>query len=168
MTTPIGTPSSGPDFSPLLTVGRHVMTIEELRSLCISGYPLSKTRATIMLGLEAVIDRLRADGVLGEVWVNGSFMTQKIDAADVDIVLRVEASIYDNGTPDQQAAVDWMNSNLKTDYLCDSYVFFEWPESHPNYWLGEYSFAFWMRQWGFSRSGQMKGIAVIDLPGGSI
>ena len=166
MTTPSSTPSSGPEFPPLLPPGRQVMTIVELRGLCVGGYPLSHTRANIMLGLEAVIDRLRADGVVGEVWVDGSFTTQKIDPADVDIVLRVQASFYNIGTPEQRAAIDWLQSDLKTDYLCDSYVLFEWPESHPNYWFGEYLYAYWMRQWGFSRSDVMKGIAVIDLPGG--
>jgi len=78
--------------------------------------------------------------------------------------LRIQAHLYENGTPRQKAAIDWIKGNLKSSHSCDSYLLIEWPVNHKNYWVGEMSYAYWMKQWGFSRGDEMKGIAVITLP----
>ena len=33
-----------------------------------------------------------------------------------------------------------------------------------DYWFGEYLYCYWMRQWGFSRANDMKGVAAVLLP----
>lgn len=162
-----GTPSSVPDFPPLLPPGRHDMSLEGLRALCVTSFPLSTTRSRIMAGLEAIVAKLESEGIVGELWIDGSFLTHKMDPADADLVLRVEAEVYDNGTDEQRETIDWLGSNLSSSHRCDSYVFLVWPHAHPNYWIGEYMEAYWMRQWGFSRELTMKGIAVVLLSGGS-
>jgi len=70
-----GTPSSKPEFSPLLAIGRQEMSLAELRRLCVYDFPLSTTRPKIMEGLEKIIEELRVNSVEGEVWINGSFLT---------------------------------------------------------------------------------------------
>ncbi|MCG3773877.1 MAG: hypothetical protein JW395_0693 [Nitrospira sp.] len=117
-----------------------------------------------MAGLDHVIARLSAERIPGELWVDGGFLTQSINPNDVDIVLRIAADIYDNGTLSQQAAIDWLNSDLKTQFHCDSYYFMEWPQGHRLYWYGEMDYAYWMRQWGMDRAENLKGIAVVRLP----
>ncbi len=161
-----GTPSGKPEYRALLPLGRHEMTLAELRQLCVDHFPLSVTRPAIMGGLERVAEKLRLEVVEGEVWVDGSFLTEKANPEDVDIVVRCSGQFYEAATPEQKNAVDWLLSDLKNTYLCDSYFFFEWPEGHANRWLGEYMHSYWMRQFGFSRGNEMKGIAVIVLPGG--
>lgn len=116
-----------------------------------------------MAALESVVERLQATGVVGELWINGSFLTEKENPADVDIVLRVQGPLYDTATPAQRLALDWVAANLHDSHDCDSYVLVEWPPGHPSYWLGEYWYAYWLRQWGFSRAGVLKGIAVLQL-----
>lgn len=162
-----GTPSSKSEFPPLLEKGRHQMSLLDLRDLCSNGFPLSTTRSKIMDGLERIFEKLRGDNIKGEVWVDGSFVTAKINPEDADLILRCPADFYENGTPKQRSTVDWLRSNLKNTHLCDSYCFMEWTEGHPNYWVGEYMYSYWMKQFGFSRSSEMKGIAVVDLPGGA-
>jgi hypothetical protein len=117
-----------------------------------------------MSGLQQVIDHLRNSNIVGELWVNGSFLTEKINPADVDICLRIQAHLYENGSPQQQQAIDWLNGDLKQSHHCDSYVFMEYPQGHQSYWIGQYLYAYWMKQWGFSRQNAMKGIAVVLLP----
>lgn len=162
-----GTPSNKPEFPPLLKEGRHQMSLLELRDLCVNFFPISITRSKIMDGLEKIIEKLRSDGIQGEVWVNGSFVTEKINPEDADLVLRCPADFYDNSTKKQRDTVDWLSSNLNTTHLCDTYCFIEWPKSHPNYWVGEYVYSYWMKHFGFSRSNEMKGIPVVDLLGGN-
>lgn len=100
------------EYPPLLPAGFHVMTVAEVRALCVDRFPLSKKRDEIMTKLETVIDKLRRDRIEGEVWVDGSFLTEKINPKDSDILLHVQADYYDNATLEQQMAIDWVNSNL--------------------------------------------------------
>jgi len=116
-----------------------------------------------MTNLEFVIGRLTEAKICGEVWIDGSFLTEKIDADDVDFVLRVDGAFYDTSDATQRAVMDWVNDNLYDTHKCDSYLYSEYAEGDPNYWLGQYMHAYWMKQWGFSRGGVMKGIAVVKL-----
>jgi hypothetical protein len=162
-----GTPPSKPEFPPLLEKGRHQMSLLELRELCVNAFPLSTTRLKIMDGLEKIVEKLRSNSIQGEIWVDGSFVTAKIDPEDADLVLRCPADFYENSTQKQRGIVDWLSSNLRNTYLCDSYCFMEWPKGHQNYWVGEYMYSYWMKQFGFSRVSEMKGIAVVALLGGT-
>ena len=143
------------------------MSLSEVRTLCVDSFPSSTTRQQIIEGLEKIIAALKSKNIPGEVWIDGSFVTGKMNPKDVDLVLRCPAEFYENSTQDQRDTVDWLQSNLKEEYLCDSYCFMEWPEGHSNYWLGEYMYSYWMRQFGFSRGSEMKGIAVVPLLGGT-
>jgi hypothetical protein len=158
-----GTPSSKPEFPPLFPIGRHKTDLFELRNLCTDGFPLSTTRSQIMVGLEKVINKLKESGIQGEVWIDGSFVTEKINPEDSDLVLRISAEFYDNASPNQRDTVGWLLTDLKKEYLCHSKLFMEWPEGHGNYWLGQYFYSYWMKQFGFSRGEEIKGIPVIVL-----
>jgi|SRR6478752_8398731 len=159
-----------PEYPPLLKIGRHDLALEELEALCVAKFPSSSTRRQIMDGLREVISKLKSSGIECELWIDGSFLTEKIDADDCDLVLRCCGDFYDNATGDQQEAIDWVGSNLKASHRCDSYVFYEYDEGSPNYWIGEYMYCYWMRQWGFGRPKpspnppDLKGIAVVKLP----
>jgi hypothetical protein len=120
-----------------------------------------------MIGLEGVVARLVQSGVVGEIWVNGSFLTEKIDPKDVDILLHVEADFYNNASVEERAAIDWVGSNLKQTHRVDSYL---WLEHHrrpgdPDYWESDWDRAYWIRQFGFSREDDYKGMALLVLSG---
>lgn len=160
----MGIPSAKIEFPPLLELGLHKLAIADLRALCVDRFPLSTTRGAIMDGLEFVVGKLCECGVVGEIWADGSFLTEKIQANDVDLILRVSGEYYDSeATDEQRATMDWVGNNLRADHLCDSYLHFEYAEGHPRHWLGEYMKAYWMKQWGFGRNGPFKGIAVVEL-----
>jgi hypothetical protein len=114
-----------------------------------------------MTGLLEVLGRLRRAGVHVEVWVNGSFMTVKQDPRDVDIVLRVPADLFERGTDEQRAALQWIEANQKGNHHCDSYLFPVFPPGDDREVLNDYNHAYWIRQFGFSRGQEMKGIAVL-------
>jgi hypothetical protein len=121
------------------------------------------------------MEELNSKKIEGEMWVNGSFLTQKTNPNDVDLVLRLQADFYDNASVDKKEAVQWLSDDLKISHGCDSYFFMEWPENHPHYRIGKDDYDYWMRLWGFSRGNsaqginpEMKGIAVIELPGNTV
>ena len=139
------------------------MSLADLQAKCVDNFASSSTRADIMAGLEAVVQKLLGDGVTGELWVDGSFLTEKIDPEDVDIVLRLEPSFVNSATSEQHATIDWVNNGLRADHYCDSYLFVEFPQGDPREHEGQWGRAYWIRQYGFNRDDESKGIAVISL-----
>ncbi len=132
--------------------------------MCVKAFPLSKTREKIMGGLEAVINFLSTEKVAAEIWLDGSFLTEKIDPEDSDIVMVIQGDVYSKGTPTQKQLIDLISQNLKsTKYLCDSYVHVEYPKNHPMHWDGEWMRAYRIRQFGVSRGDENKGMAVLNI-----
>jgi len=117
-----------------------------------------------MDGLEIVVDRLRVDGIEGELWVDGSFLTEKIDPEDSDVVMVVNSDYLATATALQQATLDWLGTDLKTSHRCDSYVLVSYPMGHAQAGFGEWMRAYWIRQFGFSRGFDLKGMPVIKVP----
>lgn len=155
--------SSTPEFPPLLPVGFHPTTVAGLRSQCVTPFTLSTTRPLIMSGLEIVHSELVDATVQGELWVDGSFLTEGIDPRDVDLVLKADGDFYDNAAPAQRSRMDWFGSNLRATHFCHSFLLLEYPEGHSFYSVGEWMRAYWIRQFGFSRAGRHKGISVVTL-----
>jgi uncharacterized protein DUF6932 len=152
------------EFPPLLGPGFYIKSMAELRAMCVDAFPLSKKRPSIMAGLERFVDVLRGDGIVGDLWVDGSFTTEKIDPCDVDVVLRVDSLVYDNATVKQRQTIDMIAvEDLKKDFSCDAYVFFEYPKGDPLFNLGDWDRAYWIRQYGFNRGAERKGIVVLEL-----
>lgn len=155
--------SDKPEYPPILEPGLHSVTVDDLEVLCVGSFPVSKTRQHIFTGLQSVIHELGKCRLQCDMWVDGSFLTAKIDPEDVDFVLCVPHEVYDGGSAEQRGVVDWVQGNLKDSLFCDSYVFFTYPEAHPLYWQGHYMEAYWTKQFGFARSNHFKGIAVIKV-----
>jgi len=155
------------EHPPLLPVGHHALTLPELRALCVDRFPYSETRSAIMDGLERVIARIEESGIEGDIWVNGSFLTEKSNPNDSDIVLRLEHSVLEAPTEEQGTVLDWLRSDLKTDHLCDSYMFCVYPEDDARAVHGTWMEAYWIRQFGFNRGDEVKGIAVVRVGAGT-
>lgn len=152
------------DFPALLPQGLHPKTWAEIEAMCVTGIPLSTSRPTLLAGLRALVDRLVAEGVVGDLWIDGSFVTQKLEPADVDIVLHLSPATFTGGTPTMQDFLRWIGSSdlavraqVKAQYHCDSYLCFDVPPVPRDYWE---------RQFGRDRDGNLKGIAVLPIPGG--
>ena len=89
------------EYPPLLNVGMHEMTLPGLRQLCVGNFPLSTTRGQFMCGVEALCGSLSTALLKTEVWVNGSFLTEKIDPLDADLVVKFYASLLSNASVKQ-------------------------------------------------------------------
>lgn len=155
-----------PEFPPLLTQGFHPMIVSELRLLCVDRppFPLSLSRAGIMDGLESLLERVNRIGLAMEVWINGSFLTEKMNPRDSDIVIRVARSDWATATNAQKTAVFWVNdTDLEPEFKCDAYAFVD-DSSGPQLDDSEGDRGYWIRQYGFSRGDIPKGVAVVVLP----
>ena len=115
-----------------------------------------------MQAIETICGALTDAQVESAVWIDGSFLTEKIDPADADLVVCVELSQISAAVPDKFAALDMVNKRRFEG--CHSHIQINYPESHPGYWTGDFMQAYWKRQFGFSRSHELKGIAVVKTP----
>ncbi len=59
------------ESEPLLPLGRHELTLNEMRTLCVQAFPTSRTRAALMSVLEDLVSRLSSVGLEMEVWIDG-------------------------------------------------------------------------------------------------
>src|SRR5262245_31601165 len=143
-----------PEFPPLLPAGMHPMPLAELRRLCVDGFALSTARANLMVGIEAICGSLSTALIPAEVWINGSFLTQKIDPADADLAVRLSQAALPNPGPEQSALIGRIITQQFAG--CDSYVFVEYPAGHPQHGAGDMMRAYWQRQFGFTRTDQFK------------
>lgn len=114
--------------------------------------------------LTEVVDRIIATGLEAEIWVDGSFLTDKIEPEDSDIVVRITGDAASKLTIAQEEVLEWLNEDLKPDFLCDSYTCIEYEPTHKLAGIGQWMRAYWIKQYGFSRSSDMKGIAVVTTP----
>ena len=155
------------DYPPILSDGLHEKTLEDIQVLCVAAFPRSVSRVTLMAGLSEMFDLLTVDGIRGNLWVDGSFVTQKLEPEDVDVVLELTQEMFDNATGVQKKRLRWFVSRhdadvteKRLDYGCDCYLFLNAPEDSN-------MFDYWMRQFGRDRSNSPKGIFVLKINGGA-
>ncbi len=124
------------EYPPLLSQGFHTLSVEELRSLCVTAFPESVVRADIMAGFEIVYERAIQLGFEGEFWINGSFTTRKHDPDDIDFILVTDPQFADQGSAEQRAFIEWLIGNerdpAKT-FNCDTDVVYRFPKESPWY-----------------------------------
>lgn len=158
------------EYPRLLTPGLHPMTMAQVKALCVDGFPTSNTRGTIFAGLTSLLAELStASGMVGNVWIDGSFVTQKIDPADCDLVVEAPGiQVLDQGPPVLQKL---LKTRFKTEreqtkiaYHCDVFIFPDYPVVHADYGVSVSLRAYWLKQFGFDRAKQPKGMAVVTLP----
>lgn len=140
------------------------MSLSELKSLTVEDFPLSEKRSIIFEGLEKLLNELNRLSIQAEVWIDGSFLTKKIDPEDCDLVVRLDSEFVERCSPEQFQVLSWINTNLKATLLCDSYVFAEWPEGHEGHAADSKLRDYWLRWFGQDRRGGAKGMAVIGTP----
>jgi hypothetical protein len=75
-----------PDFPALLKPGIHPLTIEALHGLAVAPFPQDSRRAELYEKLKLWVITLRASGVRGRLWLDGSFLTEKIGPSDIDCI----------------------------------------------------------------------------------
>lgn len=151
-----------PEFPPLWQAGFHALTVDLVRAQCVDAFASSETRARLLESFETVLAHLEGAGLIGTVWLDGSFVTEKINPADIDFLFVVHAAVYDHATPEQRAVIDgltdgcsWMPAD------CDTNVVLIDPPEHSN---SPDLLGWWERRLGYSSDSLVpKGIVVISI-----
>ena len=142
------------------------MNIRRLKRLAVDRYPKSRLRRISFDNLNNIIKRLNHFELQGEVWVDGSFMTQKPNPDDIDAVLRIRADAVP--TPCAHNFINQLLQFGERQQKCHFQPLHEFPKSvatHYPFSLRERRRL--MRLFGtFDNNKTPKGIAVIQLAKG--
>lgn len=158
---------SKPEFPPLLPPGLHPMTLADIHGRCVTAFEMSKSRGPIMAGLEAVVGRMERAGLPLDLWVDGSFMTQKIDPDDVDLVAVISQPVLEGFTPEQHDVMLWFEEDeVGLAHRCHGHIVVTYPRSHPLYPIGEKLRKYWLDAFGRAWvNKEPKGIATLRVGG---
>lgn len=75
------------EFTPLLSAGIHELSLEEIERIGVSDFPKSKRRKEIFDKAKFFLSELLELGVIDEIWADGSFLTEKQEPDDIDLVV---------------------------------------------------------------------------------
>lgn len=76
-----------PDYPPLLSPGRHTISLQEIERIAVLAYPNNNRRKDMFELFLVWLNELRSIGVSGTLWIDGSFLTAKPDPSDIDCIL---------------------------------------------------------------------------------
>ena len=123
-----------------------------------------------MDGLQQIVNKLVATGLdKSELWVDGSFVTAKLEPDDADIVLIAPSHFFDNGTKEQQEILDWLEDrqereSIKRDYHCHTFSVLDYPATSQLHVLTAARIRGFQEDFGYSvLTHEPKGIAVIAI-----
>ena len=137
---------------PLLEPGLHDFELSEMGNHFLQDFPGSKTRKPLIEGLNAFVNHLSDIGVPIELWIDGSFTTQKVNPNDIDLVIFSPAAVVNELLPEKQKLFQVLTDRdtVKINFGCDVLFCPAEDQDMRSYWRGWY---------GFNRHEQPKGIA---------
>lgn len=143
----------------LLEPGLHVVSRTQLRSRFVDPFPQSTSRVDLTTRLMAFFDLIDSIGVAGEIWLDGSYTTSKLDPNDVDIVVFIVRTDIDKLADDQYNRLMQLKDRplMSARYNCDVYVDPLGDIDRTQYWRSKFGTD--------SRTQVSKGIAVIKFDG---
>lgn len=152
-------------FPPLLSPGFHHMSADDLKALVVDEFPLSVCRSALWDNLVELLNLLVAADLACDIWIDGSFLTRKIDPEDVDLVVNIGASISDNPTQEQREIIEKIaDAAFYCDKNLDSYVMVNAPVGHKDNSLSRDLHRQWENDFGYAYvSREPKGIAVVGV-----
>ncbi|NIA71115.1 hypothetical protein HBA54_21175 [Pelagibius litoralis] len=154
------------EFPPLLLDGLHKMDLASLKTLVVDGFPKSARRLPLWNNFVTIaVDTLSSLKLPCEIWVDGSYLTQKIDPDDIDFVVDFPISVTSNISVPQKQFIEQLAANdFHNPHKLHSFVMFSAPIGHNYYPKSELSHSRWKKDFGQSLTKKKpKGIAVLEV-----
>jgi hypothetical protein len=141
----------GSEFKPILPAGIHCMTLEAFRLKFVDPFP-QPGRKLIFDKFTLFLKCISGLGVVTELWLNGSFVTEKPEPGDIDVVAFVDGQKVNRlQSPEQRflANITYIQLTYSTDIRFAD----KDDENIRSYWRGWY---------GFSRDERPKGFVCLN------
>lgn len=148
-----------------LTPGIHTYKLDEFEQQFVTAFTSSTRRPTIYDNFKRWLDQLLQVLPPRYVWLDGSYLTLKIDPKDIDLVV----FYYPEDIQSQQQADVLKDVILQQSRRldCDAYLSFSFERWTPQQLAkvpdqNKIMQTYWMGQFGFDRAKQPKGMVQID------
>ena len=141
------------------------MSVDGLKKIAVDAFALSVRRPQLWVNFVALVDELKATHLTCELWIDGSFLTQKIEPDDVDFVVDVPVYLTETPTAPQRALLSKLgNLGFCKDQKLHTFIMFTAPLIHKLHAASVGLHEQWRRDFGFSYVKKVpKGIAVIKV-----
>jgi hypothetical protein len=131
------------------------ITWGDFESYFVTNQSFSSTRKSIFEEFELFLSAVRELWPKPFVlWVNGSFISQKSNPNDIDVL--VEIAYSDNEV--EIVALQQMIRRYRTErqILVDCYALVAYPKGHDLHSWYQSDYVYWLNQWGFTRPNRQK------------
>lgn len=151
------------EYPPLWPQGFHQVSLTDIENACVAPFEISITRPDLMAAFQLVVEQLKEKGISGTIWLDGSFVTKKINPSDIDFILVADSRVYDEANEEQREVLDGLTDGemWRPPLLCDTNAaYIDPPEQEGTSNVLDY----WTNRFGFSLTDRTpKGILVIEL-----
>ena len=110
------------------------MTVAALEELTVARFPPTSVRAAIFGEFRRLVSELAGVGFIGEIWVDGSFLTEKTepDVDDMDLSVRITSENMDALEPaTRQNIINALNGGKRYSLVLDTYICIMFPKGDP-------------------------------------
>jgi hypothetical protein len=153
----------------LLPGGRHVATVEQVRAALVEPFAGSTTRAPIY---SFWLERRAAVAELVDVaaeWLDGSFTTDRLDPADMDLVTVLDGPSFDALPRHRRQVLASLVGGTHTEafWSCDAGVVVAYPDDVLARPRTAVAGACWLAYFGHTRDGRTTGVVEVLADGRS-
>jgi hypothetical protein len=156
-----------PEFPPLLRPGLHTRSEADLHQLLVADFPSSKRRPTLWSNLLWLREELSNRSLVPcSLWLDGSYLTKKVEPDDIDLIVEMDASLMNQAAPDAKA---FLSSLAKLAYHAEpmklhTFLLPRVSVADLGYPRFEAARQQWLKDWGFSLlKREPKGIALLQV-----
>ena len=143
------------DSAPLLEAGKHCMSLSEIESLAVEPFVGSGTRTTLFKDLQHLVGMLESQEVSCEIWVDGSFLTEKLNPNDIDLTLVISSQSFETITENiKHEIVMLCDKTHRLSASLDCYISDSQDQTRLSYWHG---------MWGSGRDNKPKGYIILEI-----
>lgn len=154
-----------PCFPPLLPAGFHDLDDSSIKSLLVEAFPKSVRRSMLYCNYIQLLEQLKQINhqvyCFSEVWIDGSFTTEKPEPDDIDILLVLDFNALNSLPETLKPLVSTLLNReyVKLNYNIDVLLL---PENHPEMDYQERR-SYWRGWFGFDRKENPKGLVRVML-----
>ncbi len=135
------------EYPPLLSEGFQDIRLDQLRPRFLDCFPSSTTRENILRKFKNWVQRVKKLNVKCEIWIDGSFATEKIDPQDIDIVIFINSTDIRNLSATKKLELEILTNERFTEEqrkecFCDSYLVFADDDLGRRYWKGKFGLTY--------------------------
>ena len=146
-----------------LPPGRHEATVDDVRVALVDPFVESHTRRAIFDWWSELRDALIDLGAFEAHWLAGSFVTDKLQPNDLDLVTVLDGPTYDDMPRHRRKLIQAMVAGHVTEELwrCDNYPLVRYPDGDAGQVPARAAATLWTQHFGTDRDRNERGFVVV-------